>query len=518
MANRLSAVSERGRSIEWYDEVIGDGAMKSVYFSPDRSYVVQFMKVRPSPDSIQRLRDICMAKRDSLVTPDLVGQYWEKLFCWPYDIVEHNGRIGLVAPAYDKRFFFAHGARDEGGNKLSLKGKEKQGKWFATGWHRAKLDVRELGDFRTLLSACLLLARGVRKMHLMGLAHSDLSYRNVLVDPSTGRSAIIDVDGLVVPGKIPPQVQGTPDFIAPEVVATAHLQGAAQKLPSDRTDRHALAVLIYMYLLKRHPLRGRRNLGEAEEDERLQMGERALWIEDPDDLSNRPDLRDPDEREENKRWLDVEALPYTSLGPFLAPLVSKAFRAGLKNPDARPRADDWEDALVRSVDLLVRCANPACNDRWFMLNMQGIDGPAPVPRRTQACPFCKTTVSGQIPFLNFYTHRRVEGVGKYLIDGRKLVLFDGQELMLWHASSKPEFAPSERLTDDMRKRVGYFQFHQERWYLTNVNMPNLKVFEAGSSRSVPRGKPLMLSEAMQLQFDSPENDGRMATVQIAGRR
>ncbi len=48
------------------------------------------------------------------------------------------------------------------------------------------------------------------------------------------------------------------DFIAPEVVMTAHLprDSADRRLPCIATDRHALAVLIYMYLLYRHPLRG----------------------------------------------------------------------------------------------------------------------------------------------------------------------------------------------------------------------------------------------------------------------
>ena len=38
-----------------------------------------------------------------------------------------------------------------------------------------------------------------------------------------GSACVIDVDGLVVPGKYPPDVVGTPDFIAPEVVTTSHL-------------------------------------------------------------------------------------------------------------------------------------------------------------------------------------------------------------------------------------------------------------------------------------------------------
>lgn len=54
-------------------------------------------------------------------------------------------------------------------------------------------------------------------MHMMGLAHSDLSYKNVLVDPNGGHACVIDVDGLVVPGRFPPDVVGTPDFIAPKL-------------------------------------------------------------------------------------------------------------------------------------------------------------------------------------------------------------------------------------------------------------------------------------------------------------
>ncbi len=96
--------------------------------------------------------------------------------------------------------------------------------------------------------------------HAAGLAHSDLSYKNVLIDPVSQSAAIIDIDGLVVPGKFPPDVVGTPDFIAPEVYATMNLQknDPNRKLPSQTTDRHALAALIYEYLLYRHPLRGKK--------------------------------------------------------------------------------------------------------------------------------------------------------------------------------------------------------------------------------------------------------------------
>ena len=84
----------------------------------------------------------------------------------------------------------------------------------------------------------------------MGLAHSDLSYNNILIDPVTKSANIIDLDGLVVPGMFPPEVIGTADFIAPEVLSTKHLdiKDPKRALPNQKTDLHALAVLIYMYL------------------------------------------------------------------------------------------------------------------------------------------------------------------------------------------------------------------------------------------------------------------------------
>ena len=93
-----------------------------------------------------------------------------------------------------------------------------------------------------------MISRAVRRLHAASLAHSDLSYKNVLVDPTSGRACIIDIDGLVVPGKFPPDVVGTPDFVAPEVIETQHLDKTDpnRKLPSVATDHHALAVLIYM--------------------------------------------------------------------------------------------------------------------------------------------------------------------------------------------------------------------------------------------------------------------------------
>jgi DNA-binding helix-hairpin-helix protein with protein kinase domain len=245
-----------GTAITFDDAMIAQGGQKDVFMATDRRQVAAFFRKPPDAAVRERLQDIVGRYRTRIFEQE-GGDYWRDLFCWPSALIEWNGRTGLVVPAYRAPFFFEHGStRDD---MLGIRGKEKEGKWFASASNRNKfLDTREKGNLLTHLSICIKIARAVRRLHAAGLAHSDLSYKNVLVDPVGGNAAIIDIDGLVVPGKYPPDVVGTPDFIAPEVVATQALDRTdpLRALPSIATDRHALAVLIYMYLFFRHPLRG----------------------------------------------------------------------------------------------------------------------------------------------------------------------------------------------------------------------------------------------------------------------
>ena len=241
MAQTITLKASDGSTVQFVDEVIGSGAMKDVYFSPDKSYVVGFFRTPQDANNKDRLTNITGLYRERIFNQP-GGDYWEKLFCWPTKLVEWNGKLGVVCPAYDKHFFFESGR---------FQGKEKEGKWFASAKLRNRfIEAEHKGTWLTHYHMCIQIARAVKRLHAAGLAHSDLSYKNVLVDPHGGRAAVIDCDGLVVPGKYPPDVVGTPDFIAPEVLKTRSLQknDPQKELPNIKTDRHALAVLIYMYL------------------------------------------------------------------------------------------------------------------------------------------------------------------------------------------------------------------------------------------------------------------------------
>ena len=91
----------------------------------------------------------------------------------------------------------------------------------------------------------------------------------------------------MVEGLYPPDVMGTKGYIAPEVLSTVHLpiDDPARKHPNARTDQHALAVLIYQYLLLRHPLDGPEDPAArtAEDQELLSYGSEALFCEHPFD-------------------------------------------------------------------------------------------------------------------------------------------------------------------------------------------------------------------------------------------
>jgi len=380
MPETFTCTSISGNGISWVDEIIGSGSMKDVYLSPDRSYVIAMYTSRPDGDGVERLQGMVGELRERVVGVSSDATVRSIFPTWPTDMIDHNGRVGLVVPAYPNAFYFDHGQAP--GSPLQVKGQVKHGKWFASGWHRSCLDPRELGTWRSHIQMLVQLAQAVRLLHAVGLAHSDLSYKTVLLDPSRGSACVIDVDGLVVPGQFPPEVEGTPDFIAPEVIATRHLRfdDPLRKRPNRSTDQHALAVLIYMYLLYRHPLRGRKvhDRDDSERDETLSMGERALFVEHSSDRSNR--IRLEDERKVNRKWCDTDKVPYTVLGPYLTPLVERAFITGLHAPGERPSAGEWEDALARTVDLLVPCGNARCEQKWFVL--RSTPG--------QHCPFCGT--------------------------------------------------------------------------------------------------------------------------------
>lgn len=498
---QVTSVITPGKTYQYVDN--GEpmrGGMKDVYFSPDKSYVVAFYRKEQDFNSRERLKKLVTQYYDSFFNRE-GGNYYKELYCWPTDMVELNKKTGLIVPSYQKNFFFTKGSASGEG----IAGKEKQGLWFASAKFRNKqfplrLDDSELGNWLSYFQISVKIARGIKRLHAAGLAHSDLSYKNVLIDPVTRSATIIDIDGLVVPGLFPPDVIGTADFIAPEVLATKHLAitDPDRRLPSRLTDLHALAVMIYMYLLYRHPLKGGKvNDLDTEKDDLLSMGEKALFIEHPTDTSNRPKV------DQLSKWVlpwaDVNSIPYTVTGPYLKALFDQAFITGLHQPNQRPNADNWEQALLKTTDLMQPCSNALCRQKWFVFDNTA----AP------HCPFCGTLIKGTLPVLDLY-YQFKPAVWKP--EHHRLMVYNNQYLFEWHVNRN--IIRNEMLTTAQKVPVGYFTFYQDKWVLINQRLTSLKdltedkVIPVGSLVEITDGKKLLLSD---------EEGGRLVMVTMANK-
>ncbi len=483
------AILENGQKIQYvYRDNPPRGGMKHTFFTPDRKYAVQFFndpKDAENPQTQDRIRTIVGIYNPTLSeqaggaqgNTEKTALYFRNRFCWPVAIIKYP-QFGIVSPTYPEDFFFGENASAV----LKLGGKDKKSNWF-TGKNRKYLNPMELGDFRMMMKSAIGLARSVRRLHQAGLAHSDLSCNNVLIDPKTGSTVVIDIDSLVVPNKYLPEVCGTRGYIAPEVIATMELHTSDPRriLPSALTDLHAMPVLIYEYLFLRHPLTGPKvySTESAEKDDFLAMGPSATFIENPVDTSNRP----PD--------LDVTI---HSLSKGLEKLFLRAFVEGLHEPDLRPTAMEWEAELLRAWNRLLPCSNPKCSRKWFILREES----------NPVCPFCGTKYSD--PIIRMTLRSEVRGKHGCYRDKAEVFAYDNLPLFDWHIFSN--IYNDEKADTHMR---AYICRQEGRWLLVNDSINGL--ISAGG-RLVPQGNAVEFKDGAILKM-SDKPFGMLAEISIA---
>lgn len=454
------------------------GGMKYTYFTPDKSHVIQFFN-NPQDAENPNLHDRISAiigKYNPTISEECGGakgndsktaSYFSKCFCWPVDIVIRP-EFGIVCPAYPKNFFFG----DYASQILKIKGKDKRSNWF-TGKSRKYLNSSELGNFRSMIQMSILLSRALRRMHQAGLAHSDLSCNNVLIDPKSGTCVIIDIDSLVVPGLFPPEVIGTRGYVAPEVLQTLGMSRDVRKFPSVLTDLHSMAVLIYEYIFLRHPIIGPKVYSQdAEEDDYLCLGKCATFIEDPNDTSNRP-----------------SDLKYTihDLGPYLELLFLGAFVKGLHNPSERPTAMEWERGLIKTWNMIHSCSNPNCEKKYFILH----DVFSPI------CPFCGTKIKDKnILKLNFMAQRK--GYYGRWFKSSELIAENNTPLCAWNIYSNIQ--PDEKTSD--REVKAYVKYTPDGYYLVNLTLEN---FLSPSGTIISKGQAVRITDKMIFKILRDEN-------------
>ena len=477
------------------------GRMKDVWFCEDKVNVAAFYKTKLTSKDQQRLRRITGVYRDSILRGN--EPYYGEVFSLPFASGEarhpRNGNDThfIVLPRYPQEFFFKIGSKT---GIPKIKGADKKGRWFASSKLRRKfLHPDELGTWENHLRCCLEMCRAIAKMHQAGVAHSDLSYNNVLIDPVTGAACVIDCDMLVVDGMFPADVVGTPDFIAPEVYKTQHIPmgNPGRVLPSQRTDLHALAVLIYQYLLYRHPLRGRLagtlNPGDAGNDEVRLMGADALFVEHPTDTRNRINAKSQDNTE-YLPYCDTDMIPMSVCGEPMMKLFLRAFVEGLHDPNKRPSAMDWIRGIEQTLAMVVPCNNKQCQQKTFAYFGK------------YQCPFCGTT-SYSYPQGTFYSPVGTGDARKYEPDGASITVVHNRTLGNWH-ESKIGFE-NMSVSEATRPIKGRFIRTQTGWTFENIGFETM--IERGAKKPIALGEKVEVVSNMQLQLNT---DGRILLIRI----
>jgi len=263
------------------------------------------------------------AQREAIATLVRWGAPSDR-FLWPLDLVDVPGRsgFGYVMPLRPQGFV---------GLAEILRGRVDA---------PPSLAVR----------ICLELASAFLSLHAQGLCYRDISFGNIMVDPTSGVISVCDNDNVGVDGGGHSAVLGTRRFMAPEIV-----RGEAR--PNAATDLHSLAVLTFYVLMMAHPLLGRRELDYPcvdREAEAELFGRAPLFIFDPQDDANAPD---PIEH--------AGALANWRMHPqAVRRLFEQAFGAGLAQPDKRVRESVWRATLARLLDAIATC--PTCGKESFV--------------------------------------------------------------------------------------------------------------------------------------------------------
>jgi len=459
----LRVITSDGRTIVCHHDPFNAGSEGRLFFTLDQAKVVKVYN-RPEPWRRASLETI-ISKRHAVLGDN--SEYWSHYFCWPEALLT-SPSLGMMMPRARKNLRpFSHLLSPRFRKRIS-----------------AESGPAALGTWIGHVGILIKLARTVNRLHANGLCHSDLSTNNLLVDPVNGEATLIDCDGLVETGSktLLPTVLGTPDYMAPELVEGMTLTTRPAPQPSVNTDLHSLAILIYQGLLFRHPLRGGAfHSADPDEDERLMLGKKALFIEHPSNRTNRP---------------KAAYLSSAILGADMQALFAKAFIDGLHDPSKRPLAAQWERTLVRMYDQTVPCSNPACEAKSFVL----VEGGG------ARCPWCRTELKGprQIPVLTFYRPDGKQNSSTFTPDFR-LVAWPRRKLNVWHIELNKlpgpgvNAAPLAEIswTPDVRG--------QERWTLINTAIP--QIYDATGGKNplpIPQGQAIELKEATRLYFGGGE--------------
>jgi hypothetical protein len=79
--------------------------VKDVYFSPERKYVVAIFRDKLDFNQKERLMKITDKYLRQIKEKEAGDYYLEEIYRWPTDVIEADGKIGIIVPIYREVFF-----------------------------------------------------------------------------------------------------------------------------------------------------------------------------------------------------------------------------------------------------------------------------------------------------------------------------------------------------------------------------------------------------------------------------
>lgn len=207
------------------------------------------------------------------------------------------------------------------------------------------------------------LARVLARLHGLGIAHGDLSPKNVFISRSVEHDQVwlIDCDNLTYAVRNSTLQIYTPDYGAPEIFR-------GELGISTYTDIWSFAVMAFQTLTLLHPFKSG-SLVDADSDlETAAFRGDVAWVDHDTDDCNRAAAGIPRE---------------FVCTPKLATLFQRCFQGGLSEPELRPSMSEWAEVLEAAAALQIYCAEAdgGCGSTFLW-------------SEAMECPFCGHTKPG----------------------------------------------------------------------------------------------------------------------------
>lgn len=239
-----------------------------------------------------------------------------------------------------------------------------------------------------------------------------------------------------------------------------------------RPRLHALAVLLFEILMIAHPLKGRKEFSlpavswDPDNTKRL-YGTEPLFIFDSLDRSNEPVPGHHD-----------AALNFWPVYPrFLQEMFTRAFTAGLRDPDKRPTENEWRRTMCRLRDAIFNCHQCGAENFYDVQHLRESGG-TPRPRWC-----CRAPV--QLP-------------ARMRLGNEVIVLTPGTQLFPHHIEERLyQFTPP--MADVVANPLGLRNRSGRPWTMASGD----------SVQKVPAGEVVPLMPGMTIDFGTQQGQIRL---------